>query len=322
MLKKLSIRKIGLTTAALFALTLIYLLPSNDSKLDVTSELEYMDSKIETNPIFLMDKNNYIALTEVAVSGQSIEDKARELLNILTVGGADSNIPSGFSALIPPDTEINSLTCDDDLIKVDFSKDLLDIDKELEERLIETIVYTLTSIDGVNKVIIYVDGEILTTLPKSKINLPSTLDRAFGINKQYEFTTTENINDVTVYYISEINNKYYYVPVTKYLNDDKDKISIIIDELTLGFNHNQKLMSFLNEETKLVSSNIENKKMNLEFNSYIFDDVTTKEILEEVIYTICLSVKENYDIDEVVLTVNNKEIYKTTMKNLETKKKL
>ncbi|MCI9110642.1 MAG: GerMN domain-containing protein [Bacilli bacterium] len=322
MLKKLSIRKICLTTAALFALALIYLIPSNDEKLDITSELEYVDNKVETNPIFLMDKNSYAALTEVAVSGTSVEDRARELLNILTVGGTDSKIPSGFSAIIPPDTQINSIKYEGDLIKIDFSKDLLDINKELEERLVETIVYTLTSIDGVNKVIIYIDGEILTTLPKSKINLPSTLDRAFGINKQYEFTTTENINDVTVYYINEINNKYYYVPVTKYLNDDRDKITIIIDELTLGFNHNQKLMSFLNEDTKLVSSNVDNKKMNLEFNSYIFDDVTTEEILEEVIYTICLSVKDNYDIDEVVLTVNNKEIYKTTMKSIETKQNL
>ncbi len=322
MLKKLSIRKIGLTTAALFALTLIYLIPSNDNKLDVTSELEYVDTKVQTNPIFLMDKNSYAALTDVAVSGTSIEEKARELLNILTVGGTDSKIPSGFSAIIPPDTTINSIKLDEDLLKIDFSKDLLDIKKELEERLIETIVYTLTSIDGVNKVIIYIDGEILTTLPKSKINLPSTLDRAFGINKQYEFTKTEDINDVTVYYINEINHKYYYVPVTKYLNDNRDKISIIIDELTLGFNHNKKLMSFLSEEAKLVSSNIDNKKMNLEFNSYIFDDATTEEILEEVIYTICLSAKDNYDIDEVVLTVNNKEIYKTTMKSLETKKNL
>ena len=322
MLKKLSIRKIGLTTAALFALTLIYLLPSNDSKLDIDSELEYVDSNIETSPIFLIDKNSYAALTEVAVSGTSVEDKVRELLNILTVGGADSKIPSGFSAIIPPDTQINSIKYDNGLIKVDFSKDLLDIDKEYEEKLIETIVYTLTSIDGVDKVIIYIDGEILTTLPKSKINLPSTLDRAFGINKQYEFTKAEDINDVTVYYINEINNKYYYVPVTKYLNDSRDKITIIIDELTVGFNHNKKLMSFLNEDARLVSSNVDNKKMNLEFNSYIFDDVTTEEVLEEVIYTICLSARDNYDIEEVVLTVNNKEIYKTTMKNLETKQNL
>lgn len=312
MLKKISIRKIGLTTAALFALTLIYLLPNNKQKLDVNSELEYVDSSVITSPIFLTDKNSYVALTEVAVSANDPLDKARELLNILTIGGTDSKIPSGFNAVIPPDTTINSINLDEGILKIDFSEDLLDVDKEYEEKLIETIVYTLTSIDGISKVIIYVDGDILTKLPKSNIYLPSTLDRSFGINKQYEFTSTDNINDVTVYYINEINDKYYYVPVTKYLNDSRDKITIIIDELTTNFNHNSKLMSFMNEEAKLVSSNIENRKISLDFNSYIFDDATTKDVLEEVIYTICLSAKDNYDIDEVVLTSDNKEFYKTS----------
>ncbi|MCI9084450.1 MAG: GerMN domain-containing protein [Bacilli bacterium] len=312
MLKKISIRKIGLTTAALFALTLIYLLPNNKQKLDVNSELEYVDSSVITSPIFLTDKNSYVALTEVAVSANAPLDKARELLNILTIGGTDSKIPSGFNAVIPPDTTINSINLDEGILKIDFSEDLLDVDKEYEEKLIETIVYTLTSIDGISKVIIYVDGDILTKLPKSNIYLPSTLDRSFGINKQYEFTSTDNINDVTVYYINEINDKYYYVPVTKYLNDSRDKITIIIDELTTNFNHNSKLMSFMNEEAKLVSSNIENRKISLDFNSYIFDDATTKDVLEEVIYTICLSAKDNYDIDEVVLTSDNKEFYKTS----------
>lgn len=312
MLKKISIRKIGLTTAALFALTLIYLLPNNKQKLDVNSELEYVDSSVITSPIFLTDKNSYVALTEVAVSANAPLDKARELLNILTIGGTDSKIPSGFNAVIPPDTTINSINLDEGILKIDFSEDLLDVDKEYEEKLIETIVYTLTSIDGISKVIIYVDGDILTKLPKSNIYLPSTLDRSFGINKQYEFTSTDNINDVTVYYINEINDKYYYVPVTKYLNDSRDKITIIIDELTTNFNHNSKLMSFMNEEAKLVSSNIENRKISLDFNSYIFDDATTKDVLEEVIYTICLYAKDNYDIDEVVLTSDNKEFYKTS----------
>lgn len=312
MLKKISLRKIGLTTAALFALTLIYLLPNNDQKLDVNSELEYVDNSVITSPIFLMDKNSYVALTEVAVSTDDTLEKVRELLNILTIGGTDSKIPSGFSAVIPPDTTINSINLDEGILKVDFSEELLDVDKEHEEKLIETIVYTLTSIDGISKVIIYIDGDILTKLPKSKIYLPSTLDRSFGINKQYEFTSTDNINDVTVYYINEINDKYYYVPVTKYLNDNRDKITIIIDELTTNFNHNNKLMSFMNEEAKLVSSNIENRKISLDFNSYIFDDATTKDVLEEVIYTICLSAKDNYDIDEVVLTSDKKEFYKTS----------
>ena len=310
MLKKIGLRKIGLTSAALFALTLIYLLPNNEERLNVSSDIEYTDN-VATSPIFLMDKNNYVALTNVAVSEDDKVLKAKELLNILTQGGSDNKIPSGFSAIIPPDTTINSVSFDNGIMKVDFSKELLDIDKENEEKLIETIVYTLTSIDGVKKVILYVDGEILTKLPKSNINLPSTLDRSLGVNKEYDFTKTENINDVTVYYINEINDKYYYVPVTKYLNDDREKITIVIDELSSNFNHNKNLMSFLNEETKLVSSNIENNVLSLDFNDYIFDDANTKDVLEEVIYTICLSAKDNYDVEAVSLSADNKEFYKT-----------
>ncbi len=320
MLKKMSLRKIGLTSAALLALALIYLLPSNNEKLKVTADLEYVDNNKNDSPIFLIDKNSYAALTTVSVSSTQVIDKARELLNILTVGGADEKIPSGFSAIIPPDTEINSISFDNGILKVDFSKELLEVKEDYEEKLIETIVYTLTSIESVNKIILYVDGEILTKLPKSNINLPSTLDRSFGINKKYDITSTDNINDVTVYYINEINDKYYYVPVTKYLNDSRDKITIIIDELATS--HNLSLMSFLNEDVKLVSSNVEDKKMSLDFNSYIFDDSITKSVLEEVIYTICLSAKDNYDIEEVSLSSDNKEFFKTTVKSLETLKEL
>lgn len=311
MLKNFSLRKIGLTSAALFATLLIYLLPSNEPKLKTNETLEYVDSSVNMSDIFLLDRNSYVSLTKVVLTETQIENRARELLNILTVGGSDNRIPSGFSAIIPPDTKILSLKYEKGLIKVDFSSELLDIDEEREERMIEAIVYTLTSIDDVNKVILYVEGEILTKLPKTKENLPSTLDRTFGINKEYDFEKVSNIEDVTVYYVNKVDDKNYYVPVTKYLNDDRDKITIIIDELSANFNHNSNLMSYLNEEVQLVSSNIENGVMSLDFNDYIFDDVTTEEVLEEVIYTISLSALDNYDVKELVLKANNKEICKT-----------
>ncbi len=320
MLKKFSLRKIGLTSAALLAITLIYLFPSSDKKLEVKEKLEYTNAENNLNEIFLLDQNSYVSLTQVVLSDTQIENKARELLNILTIGEKNSKIPNGFRAIIPPDTKILSLTYEKGLIKVDFSSELLEIDEEKEEKMIEAIVYTLTSIDDVNKVIIYVEGEILTKLPKTKKNLPSALDRTFGINKEYDFTQTTSINDVTIYYVNKIKDNYYYVPVTKYLNDDRDKITIIIDQLTTKFNYNKNLMSFINNDTKLVSENVNDKVLNLEFNDYIFDDINKKEILEEVIYTISLSAYDNYDIDELILKVGNSEICKINSKTKKLKK--
>ncbi len=315
MLKTMSIRKITLTTIALFACFLIYLVPAN--KLEINEELEYVDSNVNYKPVFLLDKNGYVAQTKINVKEEKIEDKARELLNVLTIGSSENKIPNGFSPIIPPNTEILDLSYENGLIKVNFSKDILEISEELEEKMIEAIVYSLTSIDEVKNVIIYVDSKILSKLPKTKINLPSTLNRSFGINKEFNLTSTKDITDVTVYYINQINDNYYYVPVTKYVNDTRDKITIVIDELTTGFNYNNNLMSFLNEDVKLVSSSNKDNTLNLEFNSSIFDNENTKEILEEVIYTICLSAYDNYDVDDVVLIVNNEKIYESGKKTIE-----
>lgn len=305
MLKKISIRKIMLSSLALFAMLLIYIIPENNS-LNIQKQLEYVNYNVDSSPIFLLDKNSYIALTSTALNDTNVVDKARQLIKVLTIGGMESKLPSGFSAIIPPNTEILSLSYENGLIKIDFSKDLLDIKKESEEKMIEAIVYTLTSIESVEKIIIYVEGDILTKLPKSKINLPSTLDKSFGINKEFNLTNTKNIQDVTIYYINEVSDNYYYVPVTKYINDTNNKIDIIINELSNNVNNN--LMSFLDENTKLVSSTIKDNNMYLDFNENIVSDLKNN-ISKEILDTISLSVHANYDINNVIFNVNGKKIY-------------
>ena len=299
-----------LSSLALFAMFLIYIIPANENKLDIKEELEYVNTNIESTPIFLMDKNSYVALTSVAVSDTNIESKARQLIKVLTIGGMDSKIPSGFSAIIPPNTEVLSLSYENGLIKVDFSKDLLNVSEDLEEKMVESIVYTLTSIDKVDRVIIYVEGDILTKLPKTKINLPSTLDKTFGINKEFDLTSTKDITDVTIYYINQISDNYYYVPVTKYVNDSRDKASIIIDELSNNFDFNKNLMSFLNEGTQLVSSTVKDGQMQLNFNEDILNDNISEAISKETLDTISLSMGANYEIKEVVFNVGDRELYK------------
>ncbi len=322
MLKKISIRKLIISFSALFALFLIYLIPNNENdknKLeDIPQELEYVNNDLVTSSVFLLDSYNMLGKTEVPVSSKDIESLAKELLEVLINGGANEDrIPSGFKSVLPSDTKILSLKYDKDLIKVDFSKELLNTSKEMEEKVVEAIVYTLTSINGVNKVIIYVDGNILTKLPQTKINLPSTLDRSFGINKEYDINSIKDINQVTIYYVNKNNDNYYYVPVTKYLNDDRDKIKIVIDELSGNSIYNTNLMSFLNSNAELISSEKKDDLMHLNFNEYIFSDIEEKNILEEVIYTISLSVCDNYEVKGVVFNVENEEIYKTVLKTIE-----
>ena len=312
------IRKIIITSSALFALLLIYLIPNQDEKLNINQNLEYVNLEVATNTIYLLDNYNYLGKTEVVVNSTTTEEKVKELVEVLISGGSGENkIPNGFKSILPSDTKILSVKYEDGLIKIDFSKELLNINKELEEKMIEAIIYTVTSVDEVDKLIIYVEGDILTKLPQTKINLPSTLDRNFGINKTYDFTKTDDINQVTVYYLNKHNDNYYYVPVTKYLNDNRDKIKIIIDELTSTNTYNTNLLSYLNSNTEILAIEEQPDILELTFNSYIFSDVESKDILEEVIYTICLSVKDNYDVSEVVIKSEDEEIYQAVLKEIE-----
>lgn len=319
MLKKKMIRKIIIATGALFALFLIYLIPNeNVNDLESKQELEYINLDVKTNPIFLLNSNNYLGRCEIVINSNNPTNQIKELLQVLISGGEGENrIPNGFKSILPSDTKILSIDLNDGIVKINFSKELLDIDESLEEKMIEAIVYTVTTIDEVKGVIIYVDGDILTKLPKTEINLPTTLDRSFGINKTNDLTSTKDFNQVTIYYVNKYNDNTYYVPVTKYLNDKRDKISIVIDELTSLKTYTGNLMSYLNSNTKLLKVQEEADFLQLTFNSYIFDDVNNKDILEEVIYTICLSINDNYDVKEVIFDYENEEIYKTVLKSIE-----
>ena len=319
MLKRKMIRKIIIASSALFALLLIYLIPNNQNdKLNINQNLEYINLEVATSSIYLIDNYNYLGKAEVVVNSTSTEEKVKELVEILISGGEGENkIPNGFKSILPSETKILSVKYEEGLIKIDFSKELLNINKDLEEKMIEAIIYTITSVDEVDKLIIYVEGDILTKLPQTKINLPSTLDRNFGINKTYDFTKTDDINQVTIYYLNKHNDNYYYVPVTKYLNDNRDKIKIIIDELTSTNAYNTNLLSYLNSNTEILAIEEQPDILELTFNSYIFSDVDSKDILEEVIYTICLSIKDNYDVSEVVIKNENEEVYQAVLKEIE-----
>ena len=319
MLKKFYLKKLLVCAIAIFTILLIYAIPTNEEeKLKIKEEVEYVNKDIDTSVIFLNDSNNYLACTKIVTNNKDTVSKAKELLEALIIDGTkQDSIPSGFKAIIPSNTKIRSLTYDNKVIKVDFSSDLMNTNIENEEKIIEAIVYTLTSIEDVEFVIIYMEGELLTTLPQSKITLPSTLDRSFGINKEYNLNSTKDINKTTIYYISEFNNNEYYVPVTKVTNDERSKIEIIIDELSSSNLYKTNLMSYLNSNTELLSVNETEEELVVNFNSAIFNDINTEEILEEVIYTISMSINDNYSVDSVVFNVEDKEIYKSVLKSIE-----
>lgn len=318
MLKRMSIKKIITSSIVLAIVFMIYMIPNTtkDEETTIPTQINYVNSNVKTHTIYLLDNNNYISQTKIRIQSDNPNDIARELTLALIQEGSNSDqIPNGFKSIINSNTKINSLKITEETIKIDLSEDFLDTSKDMEEKTLEALVYTLTSIEGIKNIVLYIDGEILTYLPQNNIKLPSTLSRDIGINKEYRLTSIKEVSHTTIYYVNKYNDNYYYTPVTKINNDNREKIEIIIDELSSSFK--DKLMSFLNTKTTLLDYKLEDHIMKVNFDENIFNSLEEKDILEEVLYTISFSIRDNYEIDEVIFQVNNEEITKTVIKSLE-----
>ena len=166
-----------------------------------------------------------------------------------------------------------------------------------------------TKLDDINRVNITIEGNPLKTYPNSTKKITMPLTRDIGINNEYVYNTLDNITKVVIYYGEDINDDIYYVPVTKYLNnnDNKDKIDIIVEELTTSYIYEDNLRSILNENVKLIDKEIVDEDLLiLNFNNYLFDNDSL--IKEEVLYTLSYSVFSNYSVNTISFKIDNKNI--------------
>jgi len=319
MLRKMLYRKIVVASSLLLVILMLYLIPSNKEEIEIQNQtLEYIYPN-DLEVIYLLDDYNYLSRTKISASNKDVISKSTDLIEALTIDGKKKDIISNkWRALLPKDTKILNLSLKDNILTIDFSKEFYNIEEELEEKLIEALTYTITSIEGIDKIEILVDGIKLTKLPKSKKQLPVYLDKEYGINKKYELTSLNDIYSYTVYYVNNYDNELYYTPVTKYINsNNQDKVKIIIDELATSITYETNLMSFLDTNVKLLDYELTDNKIKLNFNNLILSDITSNVILEEVIYTIGLSLCDEFDIEEVIFQVNNEEISTFSSKTLD-----
>lgn len=315
MLKRICKKKLIISSIVLLLILTLYLIPNNDDN-NINTKISYVNYELKTHEVYLLDNNNYLTRVKIPTHYEG-KKLVEELLNILICNDISKDkIPNNFKCVINKNTVINKINIKNNTIKIDFNNSLLETNKNQEEKVIESIVYTLTSINNINNIIIYIDGKLLTKLPKNNINIPTSLSRNFGINKKYNLTSTNNISKTNVYYVNKQLDKTYYTPITLVNNDNREKIEIIIDELSNKI-IDSKLNSYLNNNTKVINNNIKDNTMYVNFNENILNGFDNNSILEEVIYTITLSINDNYNIENIFFDVNNKEIAKTTVKSLE-----
>ena len=306
MIRTKAIRKIFVTTLSMFIILTVFSLSSIKHENVLRTNLEIEDiSGIVTDDIYLLSENGYLVKKKILLDSDDMKEKLMKAINSM-ISHDESKYSNELIAPIPKGTVINDIICGDELITIDFSKDILNVSVGHEKHMISAIVFTILEISEARGVAILVDGEKLSSYPNTGEKLDDILDKSIGINKDFNITSRKDVSKVVIYYLDDIGDELYYVPVTKYVNDSREKINIIIEELSSSYIHEENLMSFLNSRVKLLDYNIGNDVFFLNFNEFLFD--SNDKVLEEVIYTISYSVFDNYDVGMVMFQVNGKEV--------------
>lgn len=175
--------------------------------------------------VYLIDKDN--VLVPLTTKYPSFENRGEEMLYVLNLLKEDSALSNEtFKGLIPSATKVNALELENNLLKIDFDDGFKNYNPDMELKLVESIVWTMVNFDEVHGVNLYLNGTYLANMPQKNTPLSNPLTKQVGINN-YLITSTpfEMGTRVLSFYEKQINNQYYYIPVTHYV-ENKNQLSI------------------------------------------------------------------------------------------------
>lgn len=291
MLKKNALRRICISTFSLLIVLLLCIFPNNE-----TSYPEEIISINElTMPLYIKDQNGYVARTNII---KKKDNDIEYIINLLTKGSLYENyLPVNFEPLIPENTKLLNYSLNDKVLKLNFSKEFLLVKENDEEKMIESLIYSLCELESIDKILIYVENKKLNELPNSKIKLPVSLDKSYGINKVYDIKSYKNVTKTTIYYASKTDDLTYYIPITKITNNDANAVEIIVKELKTSPIYESNLISFLNASYELKNYEIMENSVNMSFDNKMLLNLNDENITEKVKYTLALSIRDTLGKD-------------------------
>ena len=294
------INKIFRTTLIMFLILTVFTITNESKEKVLRTNLEINNIKdMDKTKLYLLSNNNYLVETNVYINSDKLEDKINKIIEYLKIN--NNKIPKGLKGYLLKDIKINNINLEDNNLKINFSKEFLNIkDKEL---VIEGLVYSLLNLDEINSIEVLVENNYLE-------NYEYKLNKNIGINKQYILKNRKDVNKINLYYYNKINNIEYLTPVTKYINDKRKKIEIILDELINNIPNN--LISYMDDKVKLKEYKEENDLIILKFNENFIGE--NKDLNKKIINQIALTIFENYDVNTVLFQENDEKIEYITKK--------
>lgn len=259
-----------------FIIMTIATIPTISKNHVMRTNLEIEKQTIPMNSIYLLSKDDYLIETKVYLPKNN---KIETLVEYLKENHKqDSTTGRGY---IPDNTKILSYKEKNGILEIHFSEEL----KNMKKEYLPGIVKTFERQTGIDKVNLYIEQE--------KVSIPY-------INLEKDRKRRKDLDTVVVYYMDRSEERNF-VPVTKYIEKDKNKIEVILEELKENIPDN--LMSFVRDQLEVIEEEEITDGVILNFNKELIEEKNSQEqILKEIGY----SVIDSLNVTNVIFKVEGK----------------
>ncbi|ABW18118.1 GerMN domain-containing protein [Alkaliphilus oremlandii] len=213
----------------------------------------------------------------------------------------------GLFPVLPTGTEVLEMSINDGLAKVDFNENILSYDTDTDEKaIVQSLVYTLTEFEAIDKVQLLVNGKTLNKLSfGTKVKNPMERE---NINLSLALESEEL--PVIVYYKTTTNGEdSFFIPVTKGVNALKTDIKSALTALLEGAPEGTGLYSELPAGVVLNDVYVKEGVAYMDFSKEIENIPDNKTHQQSMVYELGLTLREiEPTISQVRILSSGKEI--------------
>lgn len=217
---------------------------------------------------------------------------------------SDTAILNDFAPVLPVHSELLDMQISDQHAVLNFNEDFLDYQIEDELRILESIVWSATEIEGIESISLMIESKPLSHMPKRGLPLAEKIDRQIGINNfELERSNLYETQAMNLYFVKNINDVEYYVPQSRRVNKNQN-IDSTINEIMKDISVFSALKQPLaNERVKVnAPAELDANILTLHLNSSILSEEKTCK--QQALETLMLSIHETLGYQQVILMVD------------------
>ncbi|HAX73266.1 MAG TPA: hypothetical protein DCY20_07065 [Firmicutes bacterium] len=217
-----------------------------------------------------------------------------------------NKLPQGVTSPLTPAAELIDYSIDQNVLTLNVTSDFLNYDLKDERKVLESLVYSFTSLPGIEVLKFKIDGLPVTNL-NGTLSVERGLSKEMGINLELDSKTLDNTQVVTLFFLTDDHKDALLVPVTRLIPSTENAVQYVIQELINGPEDDKYISVFDNKVNLLTDPMIDNGVISLNFSNDLFYDNEKTVVSSLMLKQLVLTLTQFEEIKSVSIAVDGDE---------------